>query len=491
MISKNYLNQLFNIATKYVLQIMLVMMIFVLPHSVAGKEIAATVQQSGIDITIYNSDLALVRENRLIFFDRNVDKLIWSDVAAQVLPQTAVLRDLTHLTQFRLQEQNFTHDKLTPTKLLEKYLGKEIVVVRTNPVTGFEVREVAIVLSISDGLVLKFKDRIETGTTGRLIFPEIPDDLYTKPTFLFLFKGDLTGEHHLELSYLTRGLSWQADYVAVLNNTDDLIDLNGFATVSNQSGRDYPRVNLQLVAGEVHRIQSQATIARKMLRMTASAEMVDAAQVANQPLLEYHLYHIPYATALYENQTKQISILAVQAVPVRKEYQLHGDETGFSNILNSTPQKQKVNIRLSFQNQGDGLGVPWPRGIVRIYKTDSQGRQLFVGEDLIEHIPDKQSVSLKLGQAFDITAEKLQVDFKQVNQAAPHGNIFEAAYRIVLKNAKKEAIVVQVQEPMSGDWEILSESVLHKKLTAGLIEWTVPVAANGETELTYRARVKY
>ncbi len=493
MISKNHIEQLFKITNKYVLLISLVIIVFVLPHTVMGKEIATLNPQSEkeIDITIYNSDLALIRESRLIALDEPVDKLAWSNVAIQVLPETAVLRDLVRPTQFSLQEQNFTYDKLTPARLLEKYIDKEITVVRTNPVTGAEMYETAVVLSVSDGLVLKFENRIETGVTGRLIFPVIPDDLYTKPTFLFTFNGGLTGKRHLELSYLTRGLSWQADYVAVLNDTDDLIDLNGMATVTNQSGLEYPRVNLQLIAGEVHQVHALAITAQKMPRMTASAEMADATQVANKPFLEYHLYRIPHATTLYDNQTKQISFLAVQAIPVRKEYQLQGDGIGFSNTFNSAPQKQKVDIRLSLQNQGEGLGLPLPKGVVRIYKKDYQGRQLFVGEDMIEHIPDKQSVFLKLGQAFDITAEKSQVDFSQVNQATPHGSIFEAAYRIVLKNAKKEAIAVKVQEDMTGDWEILSESIPHKKLTAKLIEWLVPVAAGGKTELTYRARFRY
>jgi len=491
IISKNHINQLFKIAVEYVSSAIMAMVVLILPCSAAGNEMTASEQQNGIDITIYNSDLALVRENRTVLLDRGVDKLTWSGVAAQVLAETAVLRDLSHPNQLRLQEQNFVYDKLTPAKLLEKSLGKEITVVHTNPVTGLEVREVAIVLSVSDGLVLKFEDRIETGVTGRLIFSEIPNDLHTKPTFLFSLNDDLTGQHYLELSYLTRGLSWQADYVAVLNDADDFIDLNGLATVTNHSGLDYPKVNLQLVAGEVHRVQSAVTTSRKMLKMAASAEMADIAQVTNESLLEYHLYHIPHAIALYENQTKQISFLAARAIPVIKEYRLDGEGAGFSNIVNSTPQKQKVNIRLSFQNQGGDLGVPLPRGTVRIYKKDSQGQRLFAGEDWIEHISEKQFVTLKLGQAFDIETEKLQIDFKQVNQDALHGNIIEAAYRIVLKNAKKEAIVVQVQEPIPGDWEVLSESLPHKKLTAGLIEWRVSVAAGGAAELTYRVRVRY
>ena len=491
MISKNHINQLSKIAVGYALSAIVAMAVLILPNQANGNEMAVSGQQDEIDITIYNSDLALVRENRTLLLERGINKLTWGGVAAQVLAETAVLRDLTHPNQLRLQEQNFVFDKLTPDRLLEKYLDKEITVVRTNPATGLEVREAAIVLSVSDGLVLKFEDRVETGITGRLIFPGIPDGLHTQPTFLFLLSGDQTGKRDLELSYLTKGLSWQADYVVILNDADDFIDLNGLATVTNHSGLDHPRVNLQLVAGEVHRIQSVMAASRKMLRTAAAAEMADASQVTSEPLQDYHLYRIPHATALYENQTKQISFLTAQAIPVVKEYRLDADGAGFSNIFNSASQRQKVHIRLNFQNQGEGMGVPLPKGIARIYKKDSQGQRLFVGEDWIEHISEKQFVTLKLGQAFDIEAEKSQVDFKQVSQDALHGNIIEAAYRIVLKNAKKEAIVVQVQESVPGDWKVLSESLPHKKLTAGLIEWKVSVAASSAAELAYRVRVRY
>ncbi len=457
---------------------------------IASDEKVSTAQdQESIKITIYNDNLALVKDARKILFDRNVNRLAWRDVSAQIRPETALLRNLTNPSQFRLLEQNFDFDLLTPTKLLEKYAGKEITVIRTNAATGVESSETATVLSTNEGVVLKFSDRIEAGVPGRLVFPGVPENLRDKPTLLVSLLNPSEGQQDLELSYLTHGLSWHADYVAALNETDSLLDLNGFVTLSNQSGIAYYNAGLQLVAGDVNRAQPEQRSARKMIAV--ASEMADVSQMREEALFEYHLYTLQHPTTLLNKQTKQIALLSATNIPLTKEYLLQGADYYYSGRHDTISQKQKISVFINVHNKGDGLGIPLPKGIIRVYKKDLNGNSQFVGEDHIDHVPNNELIRLKMGSAFDITADKVQTDFKQIAGTMRHASIFETAYQITLKNAKKEAITVKVREPIPGDWEVISESLSHTKLGASWLEWKVPVSAESEAKLTYLVRVKY
>lgn len=457
--------------------------------SAMDEKVSTAQDQKNIVITIYNENLALVKDSRKVMLDQDVNRLAWRDVAAQIRPETTLLRNLTAPSQFRLLEQNFDFDLLTPAKLLEKYSGKEITVIRTNSATGSETSETAIVLSTNEGVVLKFGDRIETGVPGRLVFSGVPKNLRDKPTLLISLINPSQGKHDLELSYLTHGLSWHADYVAALNETDSLLDLSGLVTLTNQSGIAYHNAGLQLVAGDVNQIQPEQRIARKM--MAQAAEMSDAVQMKEESLFEYHLYTLQHPTTLSENQTKQVALMSAANVPLSKEYLLQGTDYYYSGRYQTIGQKHKISVLINFLNQGENLGIPLPKGIIRVYKKDLQGNSQFIGGDRIDHTPNNGLIRLKLGNAFDITADKIQTDFQQIAGTVRHASIFETAYQITLKNAKKEAVTIQVQEPIPGDWQVIAESLPHRKLSAGLLEWKVPVAADSETTLTYRVRVKY
>lgn len=459
-------------------------------HAAAVDEKVSTAQdQESIAITIYNENLALIKDSRKVILDQDINRLAWRDVSAQIRPETALLRNLTAPSKFRLLEQNFDFDLLTPAKLLEKYSGKEITVIRTNPMTGSEMNEAATILSTNDGVVLKFNDRIETGVPGRIIFPGVPENLRDKPTLLVSLLNPSQGKHDLELSYLTQGLSWHADYVVALSETDNSLNLNGLVTLTNQSGIAYYNANLQLVAGDINRVQPEQRIARKM--MTLAAEAADAAQMKEESFFEYHLYTLQHPTTLSENQTKQVALMSALNIPFNKEYLLQGADYYYSGKHDTISQKHKIHVFINFRNKGEGLGIPLPRGVIRVYKKDLQGNSQFVGEDRIDHTPSNEHIRLKLGSAFDITADKIQTDFQQIAGTVRHTSVFETAYQITLKNAKKEAVTVQVQEPIPGDWEVISESLPHVKLNAGLVEWKVPVAADSEAKLIYRVRVRY
>ena len=445
--------------------------------------------QYAVAVTIYNDNLALVKDARRVRLDRELNQLAWREVSAQMRPETAQLRNMSNPAGFRLQEQNFDFDLLTPQKLLEKYVGRELAVVRVNPATGVETRETATVLSTQNGVVLKFADRIETGVPGRLVFPSVPDTLRDKPTLVISLVNPVAGMQNLELSYLTGGLSWRADYVAELNASENQLDLNGWVTLNNQSGAAYPNAKLQLVAGDLNRVREEQPAPRAM--MTMAAKVADAAEMQQESLFEYHLYTLQRPTTVAENQTKQVALMSAARVPVHKMFLLQGADYYYSGQHGEIGQKLKVSVFVDFQNKGEGLGIPLPKGVIRVYKKDSQGNALFVGEDRIDHTPKNETVRLKLGDAFDVTADKKQTAFQKLAGSSRYNYVFESAYEIVLKNAKPEAVTVTVREPMPGDWTMLGESQPHTKAASGTAEWKVAVPAEGQTTLTYRVRVRY
>jgi hypothetical protein len=453
------------------------------------EKVTTASEQKDVAVTIYNDDLALIKDMRRVGLARDFNRLAWRDVSAHIRPETAQLRNLTHPAGFRLQEQNFDFDLLTPETLLEKYLGKEITVIRTNPATGEESREAALVLATNNGAVLKYADRIESGDPGRtrFAFPGVPENLRDKPTLVVALVNSVGGEQNLELSYLTSGLSWRADYVAELNERDDRLDLNGWVTLTNQSGTAYRNARLQLVAGDVNRIRQPPSPSRRAMGM---AKMADVEEMKQESIFEYHLYTLQRPTTLAENQTKQVALMSATSIPVKKEFLLTGSDYYFFNQYDDIGKKQKIGVFAEFQNQGDGLGIPLPKGIVRVYKKDSAGNAQFVGEDNIDHTPRNETVRLKLGEAFDVSAERKQTDFRSLAEEGRHFRAFESAYQIVLKNAKKEPVSVVIREPVPGDWKMISESHPHTRVASAVAEWRVPVSADGKTVLNYRVQVK-
>ena len=295
----------------------------------------------------------------------------------------------------------------------------------------------------------------------------------------------------MELSYLTGGLSWRADYVANLSPDEKALDLSGWVTLTNQSGAAYPNATLQLVAGDLNRAKQRPE------RAMAAGAMMDrvkaaAPQMAEESLFEYHLYTLDRPTTLAVNQTKQVALLSASSVPVRKDYLLQGQNYYYSGSYGDLGQKQKVGVFVEFDNkESSRLGMPLPKGIIRVYKRDSEGRAQFVGEDSVDHTPKNELVRLKLGDAFDVTAKRKQTDYKSLGRQGKFGSVHESAFEIELKNAKKEPVTVSVLEPMPGDWEVLQSSHPYLKEAAGTARFKVTVPAEGSATLTYRVRVKW
>jgi len=447
--------------------------------------------QQSVAVTIYNENLALVKDTRHITLDSGLNRLALREVSGRMRPETAQLRSLTHPGSLALLEQNFDFDLLTPAKLLEKYVGRDVRIVRTHPQTGAESIVTARVLAANSGVVLKIGDRIETGLPGRIVFDSVPANLRDQPTLVTELTSMRSGAQTVELSYLSGGLSWKADYVAELNANDSALDLNGWVTLTNTSGTAYPNARLQLVAGDVNRVRDEMRFAAKangMLRAEAPA----ARAMAQEQLFEYHLYTLGHPTTISDKQTKQVALLSASGVPVKKELVLQGSDYYYRSGVGGIGQKMKVGVFVQFENrEAARLGMPMPKGVVRVYKKDSAGNAQFIGEDAIDHTPKNETVRLKLGEAFDVTADKKQTDFKRRDTFSPWSYVHESAYEIVLRNAKKEPVTVVVREPVPGDWTMLEQSHKHSKAASGTAEWKTNVPAEGNATLKYRVLVRY
>ena len=447
--------------------------------------------QKNVAVTIYNNNLALVKDQRKIKLHSGLNTLALRDISALIRPETALLSSLSHAASLSILEQNFDFDLLTPQKLLEKYVGKNVTIIKTNPASGIETSEQALVLSANNGVVMKIGNRIETGMPGRIVYDDVPENLRDRPTLVTKLNSKIAADHTLELSYLTTGLGWKADYVAELNAKEDSIDLSGWVTLTNTSGATYNNAKLQLVAGDVNRIQENYP--RPMaLRKSVGVAADSASAMSEESLLEYHLYTVERPTTIAENKTKQVALLSASSVPVRKELLLRGADYYYSSSYGDLGQKMKVGVFVEFDNKESAkLGLPLPKGIIRVYKNDSQGNAQFVGEDRIEHTPKNETVRLKLGDAFDVTADKKQTDFKTLPRPSKGNSMFESSYEVTLKNAKKERVTVTVQEPIPGEWKILKESHPSQKATSNTALWKIEIPAEGKTTLTYRVQVKH
>jgi hypothetical protein len=448
-----------------------------------ARDVASSAaDREAVAVTVYNDDLALVKERRKVDLPAGLARLSLREVAAQMRPETALLRAVSGQA-FVLIEQNFDFDLLTPQKLLEKYVGRQVTVIRSHPTSDAEKRETATVLAAGQGTVLRFADRIETGVPGRLAFDSVPANLRDRPTLSVLLDA-AGGKQSVELSYLTSGLAWKADYVANLSADGKALDLNGWVTLTNRSGAGFDNTTLQLVAGTVNRVR-QADM-RVMAMAAPAAARAKVAEATQEALMDYHLYSFERPTAIADNQTKQLALLSASAVPVRREYLLAGNEYYYRDRYGQIGQKIKPAVFIEFENKGGQLGKPLPAGIVRVYAKDSKGAAQFVGEDRIEHTAKNEKLKLRLGEAFDITAERKQTNYKRIAD-----NVTESSWRIELRNAKDEAVTVRVQEPLPGDWEMIQESQKHAKDSARVASWNVVVPPGDKAVLDYTVRVKW
>lgn len=456
-----------------------------LGQNAAGDEITVTpAERTGLGITIYNDGEALVRDRRTLDLHAGRNRLAFREVAASIRPETASLKPVG-AAAFSLLEQNFDFDLLTPAALLNKYVGKEITVIRDNPATGVESREKATLLAANDGIVLRYADRIENGLAGRIAFGSVPANLRDRPTLTVLLDAAAAGKEDAELMYLAGQVGWKADYIASLDADGARMNLDGWVTLTNQSGTAYENARLQLVAGTLNRVRPQALPLAMARAAGAMARQEDAMQ--EEKLADYHLYTLGRTTTILNNQTKQVALLSARAIPVQREYVLEASNAWWYQGSHREIQRGlKPSVLLRFQNKGADLGIPLPAGTVRVYTADRSGGAQLIGEDAIAHTARNEKVALRLGEAFDITADRLQTDYKALSPRSS-----QSSYRIEIRNGGGEPVAVSVRETLPGDWSIGAENLGHVKESAGSALWQVKVPAQGEAKLEYTATTRW
>ena len=459
-----------------------------LPAGPATERAAGAETREKVAITVYNSNFGLVREQRRIELGTGKVELSYADVSAHIQPETVHIRSLDAPDGLSVLEQNYRYDLLTPEKLLEKYVGKRVKVVRFNEKLGTDETKEADVLSVEGGSpVLRIDGEIVTGYPGRFLFPSLPENLVAKPTLVWLLASSQP-KQRVEVTYLSANLNWRADYVVVLDAKDQKGDLTGWVTLTNESGTAYKNAELKLVAGDVQRVTPPPPpMAPPMPLASAMAEAAAPAQFRQESMFEYHLYTLQRPTDLLDKETKQVNLLEAHDFAVQKKLTFRGQEYWYQSRYGELQKNQKVSVFLEFKNSEENqLGMPLPKGTVRVYKADSTGAQQFVGEDAIDHTPRDEKVEIKLGEAFDVVADRKQTEWRSLGNCSS-----ESGFEIEIRNHKDVKEQVEIQEPVSGDWEIVQSSHPSEKKDAHEFTFKVEVPARGATKVTYRVRVRW
>jgi len=439
-----------------------------------------------VNLTVYNGGTALIHDRRRVHLDTGLNRIAWRDVSANMDATSALLESIGSPNSVSVLEQNFNFDLLDPSALLQKYVGKTVTVVHDPQFAGqHETRETARILSTNGGIVLQYRNRIETELRGHIIYPASSKNFRDRPTLVLDMESMQSGSQILDLSYLTGGLSWRADYVGVVAPDEKHLSLTGLVTLSNTSGAGYDNAHLQLVAGNVNIVQPE--MARSALKTIAAVnDAYSVNGVRQENYFEYHLYTLERPTTILDKQTKQLTLLAAHGVPIRKTLELRGSPDYYRSSQPDLGDRLPVGVYVTFQNRGGELGIPLPAGIVRLYKNDSRNLSQFLGSDQIDHTPRNEDVRLHLGDSFDVTAHKRQTDYQSID-----GCTSSSTYEIVLSNAKATAQDVLVVEPIPPPWRILEENAPHTKSSAFTATWKLRVPPDGRKILAYTAEVTW
>lgn len=465
-------------------------------------------------VTIYNQNMGLVREVREFEVPSGAAELAYEDVTAQIRPETVHFKDLSSGQAIRVLEQNYRYDILAPTSLIQRYVGEAVTLVHVVPGTGEVQRRQATLLSIGDvtgatygggyGIgtaaysnpweyVYDFGGEVSFGGDWRIVVPsEVPAGFVSRPTLFWQIEAPAAGRRRVEASYLTNGMNWQADYVLVLSGDGAKGDLTGWVTLTNDSGITFDDAQLKLVAGDVN----IAPPAGQAFPMRAARMMVaaDAAQApapgfVEEGMFEYHLYTLQRPTDLRDREQKQIELLSGSAIPIERHYRLYSQPYWYVSEVSGIQENLHPDVWLEFVNaETVGLGVPLPAGTVRVYETEAGrggGRQ-FLGEDAILHTAREERVKLRTGSAFDIVVDRRQTDYEVIGSDA-----VSTEWELKLRNRKATPVTVEVREPTSGDWEIVSSSLPFVKESSREVRFDVVLPPDREVVLTYRIRVEY
>ena len=440
--------------------------------------LAQQADQKSVAVTVYNSNLGVVKDLRTINIKSGTSQIAVTDVA-QFIDPTSVHISLNG----EVIEQNYQYDLVSLDKILQKYIDKEIQLIGENS----ELIEGRLLSAFAGQIVLEKKEggllMLPNLSKYRFSVGTLPEGLITKPTLLWTVNSPATGKQDVEISYQTSGMNWHAEYVAVLNSDDTKLDLNSWVSVENKSGTTYKNAVLKLVAGDINLVKEQPMYDYRVQEMMVKSEGISQPQFQEKEFFEYHIYNLQRPTTLANNETKQISLFESPGVKAVKKYFYKSGQYGY---YGNPSQTGKVSVVVEFENKEENnMGVPMPKGKVRMYKSDGSTLE-FVGEDLIDHTPRNENVRLKIGEAFDVVVEDVQTENKKITD-----RVWEQAYEVKFKNRKKENITVEVERFLGVNWEILNSSLAYEKKDAQNIIFKVPVPEDGETVLKYRVRYRY
>ena len=455
----------------------LVLLLLVLLTGGLNTLLAEEKPRSSQELTVYNDNLALVKDQRVLEVAAGLGTLKFSGVAALIDPTSVKFKSLS-VPGVKVLEQNYEYDIISDLKLLEKYLGQKI---RLSTVKGENYD--GYLMSTGDNLILAAQPEggevkiIKAAQVQAISFPELPGGLVMRPTLAWLISNPgKTGPQQVELSYLTSGLSWHADYVATINQNDDRVDLTGWVTLDNKSGAEYSEARLKLVAGEINRAPEENRQKVYNYMMLPEAAAKDSG-FQEESFFEYHLYTLGRPTTIKNNQLKQVELLTANTVSAKKLF-----------IYEGAVDAKKVKVMLEFKNSKDNnLGIPLPKGRIRVQKADSEGSLQLIGEDRIDHTPKDEKVRINLGNAFDVVGERVRTNVKE-----PSKNIREETYQITLRNHKKEAVTITAIENLNrwSEWQIINNDHQYQKIDAGKVEFNVTIPPDGQETINYTVRYK-
>jgi len=456
------------------------------PCAAQAQQTSTEADRKAVGITVYNQNFGVVREVReLASLGTGEVSLEFRDVAANIQPETVAIKSLSAPGAISVLEQNYRYDLLTPQTLLQKYVGKKIRTYRYHEATGKEEAADAELLSVAEGPILRLNGEVTFGYPARFAFAQVPDNLIAKPTLMWLVSSQ-KARQTVEVSYITQNLNWSADYVLVVNDDDTQAALQGWVTLVNQSGASYKNAELKLVAGDVNRVQSERSDMKFKSAVPAAAPM-GGAGFSEQGLFEYHMYTLGRPTTVLQNEQKQVSLLTADGIKIDKRLIFYGQQYWFRGQYGEIQSNQKVGVYLDFKNEAKNkLGMPLPKGTLRVYKADKSGSKQFVGEDSIDHTPRDEKVRVKMGEAFDVVGDRKQTDWRVLGSCSS-----ESSWEIELRNHKDTAIEVEDFEPIGGEWTILESSLPYDKKDAGTFSFNVKIPARGKTKVSYRVRLRY
>ncbi|MBI3538424.1 MAG: DUF4139 domain-containing protein, partial [Chloroflexi bacterium] len=450
------------------------------PLQTASK---AEAKSGGVDLTVYNQNIALVKDKRTLALKAGTNQIRFSDVAAMIDPTSVQFSSLTDPANTRVIEQSYAYDIVGSQKLLQKYLD-QTVALTTEDGSKYGGK----LLSGADDIILQGDDgqvtSVKLSQVRELKFPQLPGGLITKPTLIWTIESARDGNQDAQVTYLTGGINWRANYVVVVNDKDSAMNLNGWVTIDNNSGAAYEDARLKLVAGDVRRV-TQTPQARGLEFQVAPSATAAPKQFAEESFFEYHLYTLQRATTIANRETKQIEFASAANVPITKIF-VYDPARAFrfygypvSDPAYGKTSDTKIAVMLEFKNsEANKMGMPLPKGTLRVYKADSDGGNQFIGEDEIDHTPKDEMIRLDVGNAFDVVGERTQTNFRKLSE-----RVVEETYQIKIRNHKKETVEVRAVEHLSrwSNWEILNASGEYKKLDSQTIEFRVNVKPDGES----------